>query len=843
MTAFLSPLGGAGAQFFTNQGVVLAGGKLYTYQAGTTTNQATWTTSTQSVSNANPIILDSAGRVTTEIWLQGGSTYKFVLKDSSDNTLGTWDTVGGINDANYAAFSEWVTYGATPTYVSTTSFTIAGNQTTLFQVGRRLQLSVVSGLRYGAITSSTFGGSVTTVVVNLDSGTLDSTLFSVAYGFMSATNTSLPVSVYAPIASPTFTGTPQAPTAAAGTDTTQLATTAFAMHMQSPAFTGTPTAPTATAGTNNTQLATTAFATALAFNAALPAQAGNAGKFVTTDGVTASWATVVGGGGATASGVTVLTSSSSGAQLITVTGFGQYAQLPDATTMGKGSLAFAISCVGDYDLSIIGNTGTYLGYVKPYTTANVGLADNSSAAGSWVLSGHEIIGSEVLSTVTTSSIIDTSTSTTTQTVILDSNRTLLVMFGDTCAQGIIYDSSTRTFGSPTLLATANLVNGVTTILVSTDKVLMVYGVTSTAVLTAVVLTISGSAITVNTPINSVLGSNRINLGQLTNITGGSVVGYQRSGVVTACVAITVSGTVPTFGTENIQTSTSSNFAPLIYQTSGAVCVAFSMSASLLYARPMTLSGSTLTTGTESSTSITDVNRNSIRPLASGRWGCVLVNSTMYGSILGVSGTVATFSAQVQMSTLTINAMITAQAIGSQVVATFTDGSAHHTNVLTDSSGAAVAGTLISKFYTGGSGSTSPLGVYGSEARTSLVSSAGTTIFRITISGNNPVQSFVGSTVIATGSGVFVSNPNVQAQGLKKLVFQSMSMQSSTRYYNNALERPWAFSATSEGVKLESQSYTVQSQADGFSYGSTNAEVWTCSALNTTSVQIQKLRLV
>ena len=59
---------------------------------------------------------------------------------------------------------------------------------------------------------------------------------------------------------PTFTGVPLAPTAAAGTNTTQIATTAFVQgEKASPAFTGTPTAPTATLGTDTTQLATTAF--------------------------------------------------------------------------------------------------------------------------------------------------------------------------------------------------------------------------------------------------------------------------------------------------------------------------------------------------------------------------------------------------------------------------------------------------------------------------------------------------------------------------------------------------------------------------------------------------------
>ncbi len=54
-----------------------------------------------------------------------------------------------------------------------------------------------------------------------------------------------------------------------------------------------PTSPTASTGTSTTQIATCAFVAAQAFNTALPAQAGNAGKFVTTDGTNASWADVI----------------------------------------------------------------------------------------------------------------------------------------------------------------------------------------------------------------------------------------------------------------------------------------------------------------------------------------------------------------------------------------------------------------------------------------------------------------------------------------------------------------------------------------------------------------------
>ena len=74
------------------------------------------------------------------------------------------------------------------------------------------------------------------------------------------------LSLKAPLASPTFTGVPVAPTATTGTNTTQIATTEFVQSeifvkapLASPTFTGVPAAPTATTGTNTTQIATTAF--------------------------------------------------------------------------------------------------------------------------------------------------------------------------------------------------------------------------------------------------------------------------------------------------------------------------------------------------------------------------------------------------------------------------------------------------------------------------------------------------------------------------------------------------------------------------------------------------------
>ena len=98
MAVNLSPLAGAGWQFFDNSGVILSGGLLYTYAAGTTTPQVTYTSSSGSTPNSNPIILDSAGRTSSEVWLTSGVAYKFILKTSTGITLWTYDNVSGIND-------------------------------------------------------------------------------------------------------------------------------------------------------------------------------------------------------------------------------------------------------------------------------------------------------------------------------------------------------------------------------------------------------------------------------------------------------------------------------------------------------------------------------------------------------------------------------------------------------------------------------------------------------------------------------------------------------------------------------------------------------------------------
>ena len=98
MSYNLSAFAGAGAQFFSNNGLPLSGGLLYTYTAGTSTPALTYTSSTGLIANTNPIVLDATGRVVNEIWFPSGTAFKFVLQDASFNQIGTWDNIPGVNN-------------------------------------------------------------------------------------------------------------------------------------------------------------------------------------------------------------------------------------------------------------------------------------------------------------------------------------------------------------------------------------------------------------------------------------------------------------------------------------------------------------------------------------------------------------------------------------------------------------------------------------------------------------------------------------------------------------------------------------------------------------------------
>ncbi|MEI7507841.1 MAG: tail fiber protein [Flavobacterium sp.] len=99
----------AKAQFIDAAGIPLAGGFLYTYEAGTTTPQATYVDAAASTANSNPIILDSRGEA--NIWLSSAN-YKFKLTDANGTEIWTVDNIAAPSTALSPVFTSNVTISA-----------------------------------------------------------------------------------------------------------------------------------------------------------------------------------------------------------------------------------------------------------------------------------------------------------------------------------------------------------------------------------------------------------------------------------------------------------------------------------------------------------------------------------------------------------------------------------------------------------------------------------------------------------------------------------------------------------------------------------------------------------
>ena len=190
MPQFLSPI--CNDQTFDANGDPLNAGQIETYLAGSSTPAATYTDDTGGTSQSNPIILNSLGYPTAgPIWLTGGVSYKFIIKNAAGSTLRTIDDISGVNDASVSQ-PEWVESGLVPTYISATSFSVPGDQTAILQIGRRLRTTNTSGLVYSTISNSIFAAGITTLTLTNDSTTLDAGLSLVAYALLSADPLSVP---------------------------------------------------------------------------------------------------------------------------------------------------------------------------------------------------------------------------------------------------------------------------------------------------------------------------------------------------------------------------------------------------------------------------------------------------------------------------------------------------------------------------------------------------------------------------------------------------------------------------------------------------------------------------
>ena len=148
MAVNLSPLAGAGSQFFDDSGNPLTGGLLYSYAAGTTTPATTYTSNTGATANPNPIVLDSAGRPPNEIWLTNFNSYKFILQNSTYVQIWSMDNISAIRSGGTQSYQ---TATAGQTVFTGLNYTTSNNSMQVFVNG----LKKVITLQYIETNSTT----------------------------------------------------------------------------------------------------------------------------------------------------------------------------------------------------------------------------------------------------------------------------------------------------------------------------------------------------------------------------------------------------------------------------------------------------------------------------------------------------------------------------------------------------------------------------------------------------------------------------------------------------------------------------------------------------------------
>lgn len=108
-------------RFFDSNGDPLAGGLVYTYQAGTTTPQNTYTNSGGLTPNANPVVLDANGEAA--IWFDPSLSYKVTLKNSAGVTQWTEDNIVGLLGASSVGTSAIIDGAVTTAKVADDAIT------------------------------------------------------------------------------------------------------------------------------------------------------------------------------------------------------------------------------------------------------------------------------------------------------------------------------------------------------------------------------------------------------------------------------------------------------------------------------------------------------------------------------------------------------------------------------------------------------------------------------------------------------------------------------------------------------------------------------------------------
>jgi hypothetical protein len=461
---------------------------------------------------------------------------------------------------------------------------------------------------------------------------------------------------------------------------------------------------------------------------------------------TTNWqvlSSTIGTGGQAITGNYTFTASSAAAITVTPSAPGQYLTFDAATTFSKADNIVSAYNAGDYDYGVKDSTGTQLGWIRARTGAMVGLSDNSTAAGVWVPYGLEKTG------ITASYVNSTlaNMGSTIRRIALDANRTCF-LFGGTDCYAIVYDASSQTWGSATLVRASVASGGFLGVLSTTNQVLVVSNDSTTA-MEAVTLTISGTGITVNTGSKgtATLGGNWAAYGQLIAVGSSFVVSYGRATTTSAIRAITVSGTVPTIGAESALTTANGGNTAIALFSAGSVVRCVHTQSSALRVSPYTVSGSTLTIGTLASVTTTAAPFRAFLN-GNGNIVCHYIDGTHFATIFKLTGTVeaaSSVSLGTAPSTLSTDSDYVAVTASKTLFISHSASTTWRANVLTDSSGTATAGTEINGTVNGNIFRFAGLLASGNNARCAMQTANTNGVnaqFTFDCSGASPVLSTV-----------------------------------------------------------------------------------------------------